>query len=263
MQAVDVTISVVGAGRLAWSLIPNLREAGAMPQQLISRDAEQLAVYAKKWDIPSISTELADVQAVDMIILAVPDAAILPLSQKLMPYLQDEQILVHTSGSTELTILTELWPLSGVLYPMQTMTRDKVVPFAKVPIFLEGSQTVLQKLEALAEKMSERVFVMDSKARMRIHLGAVWACNFPNLLWQICEKVMPDGNGLDIGLYKSLMQETLDKVLEYGPREAQTGPAIRGDIPTLYKHLAAMEGLSEQQALYKQLSRLINPNLDL
>ena len=39
----------------------------------------------------------------------------------------------------------------------------------------------------------------------------------------------------------SLAQSALQRMAESGPAEALTGPAVRGELPTLQAHLAALE----------------------
>jgi predicted short-subunit dehydrogenase-like oxidoreductase (DUF2520 family) len=53
-----------------------------------------------------------------------------------------------------------------------------------------------------------------------------------------------------------LIAETLNKSLDIGSEQAQTGPAVRGDLETLDKHMAFLEE-SGFQEVYRLLTEKI------
>jgi predicted short-subunit dehydrogenase-like oxidoreductase (DUF2520 family) len=58
------------------------------------------------------------------------------------------------------------------------------------------------------------------------------------------------------------MEETLAKALQDSPARMQTGPALRGDVDTIRRHLRLLADQPEWQELYKQLSVNINEGLE-
>ena len=64
------------------------------------------------------------------------------------------------------------------------------------------------------------------------------------------------GSGLDKDLLRPLLRETLAKLESLGPREAQTGPARRGDTATLAKHRELLRG-KPAAAIYDQITESI------
>jgi predicted short-subunit dehydrogenase-like oxidoreductase (DUF2520 family) len=94
--------------------------------------------------------------------------------------------------------------------------------------------------------------------RSEIHLAAVFACNFTTQLLQESDLLLQKSN-LDLGVLHPLIRETMEKVLELGPKEAMTGPAKRGDIATIEKHINKLED-EELKTLYKMLSDRITSN---
>jgi len=258
-------VAIIGAGRLAWSLIPHLQQAGVEVFQLISRNAKNLNHYRETYDIPHGSLKLADLRReVDLVFLTVRDAAIEELAQRLVEEaaLSPRQIFVHSSGSVPLSALQPLRERKAVFYPLQIFTRDSITSFADTPLFVEGEGEVEEVLLSLARKMSPRVYQMDSQSRLRMHMGAVIACNFPNYLFQLAQKQLPQEKGLKLDIYAPLIEATVDKALKEGPENSQTGPAIRGDKPTLDQHEKLLEDQPEVQHLYRLLSRMINPEID-
>ena len=257
MQKPVEKVVIIGAGRLAWSLIPALQQAKVEIVQLISRSEEKLDRFSQAYALPHTSTQITALDShAHLILLTVPDSAISTIA----PQLAGTQALVaHTSGSVSLDILHPTQGPIGVFYPLQTFTFSQHVDFAQVPMFIEGDEEVSQRLSSLAQRISQRVFFLDSQDRLRLHLGAVWACNFPNLLLRIAGEVLPQQPGIDIGLYESLVKEAIHNAFTYSPGKSQTGPAMRGDTDTLEQHLSLLKDHTAYAQLYRMMSTLINP----
>ena len=117
----------------------------------------------------------------------------------------------------------------GVLYPMQTFSKDRAVNFRDIPCFIEACDSkTLEIINSLASKVSEHVVEVSSDKRKKLHLAAVFACNMVNHCYRLAEKVLEEED-LDFSLYQPLIQETANKVKELSPRKAQTGPMVRYD----------------------------------
>ena len=261
MQEIISNISIIGAGNLAWSLIPNLQKAGFQVNQLISRSEEKRKLFQQTFYITDAGENIAEINPqADLIFLTVSDQAITRVGEELASYLPETAICVHTSGSTPLSDLSLLGENTGVFYPLQSFTRNQVSPFEMIPLFLEGSDYVLSVLKPIAKALSENVYIFDSEERRQLHLGAVWVNNFTNLMYRSAGKLIGD---LPFDVYRPLIEGHLEKVFQLGPEATQTGPAVRGDVSTLKKHLALLEEYPELRALYLKLSQEINPGLDL
>lgn len=225
-------IVILGRGNVACSLDEALRGAGHEVVQLWHR-GEKLQKGA------------------DFYIVAVADAAIPEVMAMLSEELASESklhVVVHTSGATPLMG-------SGVLYPMQTFTKGRRVDWKRVPVFVEGKdEEKLRQIRALGESISDSVRVMDSEHRRILHMAAVWACNFPNHLWNVCQEVL-EGADVPFDVMLPLIDETVAKIHEMSPQEAQTGPARRKDYGTMERHKALLEG--EHKQLYAMLSESI------
>ena len=51
------------------------------------------------------------------------------------------------------------------------------------------------------------------------------------------------------------------RALQDSPARMQTGPAMRGDVDTVRRHLNLLEKHPEWQEIYRELSENINPDL--
>ena len=151
-----------------------------------------------------------------------------------------EKFVVHTSGSISMDVFKSFADNYGVLYPLQTFSKNRKLDFSHIPMCIEAN-----------------VRTIASEQRKIIHLAAVFACNFPNFMYSIAEKIMRNAN-LDFNLLKPLIIETAEKVRSVSPDMAQTGPALRGDHTVMDKHMDILADDKQLQALYKQISQEIS-----
>lgn len=251
------TALIIGAGRVAWSLIPALQQAGVLIKGVLSRNYSESLRYLNAYSI-NIPEDRTNIPLVDAVFLTVADSAIESIANKFQNTLQSGQLLIHTSGSVGMDVLGN-GGMTGVLYPMQAFTKEAVVPFRSpdVPVFVEGNTDQSQELILqLAQKLSGKVQVLSSEGRRRLHLGAVIASNFSNLMYKLTDELIPE---VDFEVFESLIRNQVDLATKLGPAAAQTGPAIRGDEPTIAMHLELLRENPEIQEMYLSLSRLINP----
>jgi predicted short-subunit dehydrogenase-like oxidoreductase (DUF2520 family) len=227
--------------------------------QVCSRNIEHALRLAKVVEAAGIS-KLAELDtSVEMVIVAVNDDEI---ENVLKAVNFGKAMAVHTAGSVPMQVMADAGVARyGVMYPLQTFSRTRSVSFAQVPLFIEASsQRDLQELKFLARKISSNVVELDSQQRMLIHVAAVFACNFTNHLMTISASLLKDANQ-NFGLVKPLILETFEKILATeNPAEMQTGPAIRGDMAIVRKHI---EALGKKNAAWQQLYSLVSDNIKI
>lgn len=245
------SIVLAGTGNVAFHLGQALYNAGHTISQIYGRNekrSHELASYFKT-SFTVNSKEISN--DADVYILAVNDEAIDKV-KLLIPV--DDSLVIHTSGSTNIESLTKRFKNSGVLYPLQTLSKDVPVDFKNIPVLIEGNNEHSQKiLRNLADSISGRVEKVSSDQRLRLHIAAVFACNFTNHFFTIAFELMKE-KGLSPDLLKPLISETFRKIETKTPFEVQTGPAIRGDLITIEKHLRELEGYFNYQNLYTFVS---------
>jgi predicted short-subunit dehydrogenase-like oxidoreductase (DUF2520 family) len=185
----------------------------------------------------------------DIYILAVSDDAITEMAATLFPV--HDRLILHTAGSTPMDVLAPFSANYGVLYPLQTLSLQKEVDFSQIPLCIEANrQANLQKLNSLAQTISDQVVMVDSDQRRQLHLAAVFVCNFVNHCYAIGEELLREYN-LDFALLKPLILETATKAMQFSPHVVQTGPAVRGNINIMEKHLQMLEKHPEWQKIYE------------
>jgi predicted short-subunit dehydrogenase-like oxidoreductase (DUF2520 family) len=111
----------------------------------------------------------------------------------------------------------------------------------------------MERLEKLAETLSSHIYQLDSEGRKQLHLAAVFACNFVNHCYALSAEVL-EAKGLPFSVMLPLVDETARKVHELAPRNAQTGPAVRGDQNVMQMQAAMLAGQPDVQHIYEVLS---------
>jgi len=145
----------------------------------------------------------------------------------------------------------------GVFYPLQTFSINKPVNFKQIPICIEAcDERVQQTLLDLAKLLSTKTYVVSSEQRKKLHLAAVFACNFTNYMYDISSKIL-DESGFLFEMIQPLIAETAEKIKTMNPYEAQTGPAVRMDEKTIAKHLSMLNKRPDLKKIYKLLTKNI------
>lgn len=246
-------IALLGSGNVATHLGKALIQAGHPVTQVWSRSpnkAIELALEIGADSIQDISTISSET---DIIIIAVNDDGIEKVASQIPQ--NSHQLILHTSGTTPLSVLEKYSTNYGVLYPLQTFSKTVDVDFSTIPICIEANNSeTLTQIKSLAIQLSSNVNEVNSQQRALLHISAVFACNFTNHFYYIAQQILED-NGLNFDLLRPLIQETNDKVMLNKPSEVQTGPAKRNDEQTMQKHLAILQAQPNWQALYQMLSQ--------
>lgn len=239
-------ITIIGTGNVASHLAPALKIAGH----------DVISIRGRKLKPSSLDKET------ELYIIAVKDDAIKKVAKNIHHH---SAIVVHTSGSAEMKVLKQCSSNYGVLYPLQTFSKERKLNFNNVPLCIEASnKKTTNILLSLARSTSKNVFQINSSQRKWLHLAAVFACNFTNHLYTISEKMLKKNN-LSFDLLQPLILETAMKVIESSPKKMpargrsplgwQTGPAIRGDKEIMKKHLALLSKENQYRKIYKLISK--------
>ncbi|MDE7149531.1 MAG: DUF2520 domain-containing protein, partial [Bacteroidales bacterium] len=148
----------------------------------------------------------------------------------------------------------------GVFYCLQTFSPGDEIDFRQVPVCVEASDAATASLlESVAGSLSANVRRVDSRQRLGLHLAAVFASNYSNLMYTAAERVL-QACGLEISLLQPIIEQTAVKLRRMPPLKAQTGPALRRDDSTLEKHRQLLADLSlpdDYRRLYDELAALI------
>ena len=246
-------IAIIGAGNVATHLGLALLKAGQPLDCICNRGETRGMELAAQLGIHYLSSP-TQLNQHDLIIVAVSDDAINIVADQLKG---NTALVVHTSGTKSLTSLSVVGTSIGVFYPLQSFSKNHAIDFSTIPICVYAiNQQSCQQLYALATKLSDSVHIIDDEQRRKIHVAAVLVNNFSNYLYMKAFDFLTKNN-LPVELLIPLIVETAMKIEDISPHEAQTGPAKRGDMETIAKHLALLNDDSELQALYQMMTNRI------
>lgn len=256
-------VTILGSGNVAWHLAQAFQSKGIAIEGVWSREprnSHELASLAGCKVIPDL-LDLPDDGS--LVLLALPDHVLPDIMDKLRYRFWQHSVFVHTSGATSISILEGPFAHYGVLYPLQTLTKGHPVGPWPIPFLVHGNTVEnTERLKQIAGKLSTQVQIVSDEDRAILHLSAVIINNFINHLGGLAFNQL-EANGLDRRLLEPLALETIRKLFIYPAREIQTGPAKRGDISSLAKHLQMLANDPQFAALYRQISLSINQGLEI
>ncbi len=252
-----MNVSFIGAGNLAWHLAPALDNTDFPVREVYSQNRKNAASLADRLYKADVKTSLDFSDSPSKIfIIAVNDDAIQEVANEIT--LPQHAILVHTSGSQPLNILGFASTLNiGVLYPLQTFSKARKVDFKEIPFFIESENEITTKvLTSLVKTIAKKVILISSEKRKALHVAAVFASNFTNHMMTIAEEIL-DAHDLSLEIMKPLIAETINKSLSIGPARSQTGPAKRGDLEILDRHVEFLSNDEKLKEIYTAISQHI------
>ena len=228
-----MNIVIIGQGNVATNLDYAFRKKGIACQMVSSREG------------------LDELPQANVYIYAVKDEALASVVAQVQG--RERSLHLHTSGTMPITVFGEDKPHAGIFYPFQTFSKTRVIEdFSTVPVFFEArSIDDISAVYSLALAITSRVYETTQHDRERLHVAGVYACNFTNLMYTMAAELLKETH-IPFKALLPLIDETAAKIHTLAPRDAQTGPARRGDENVMAHHLSLLT--KEQRAVYQLLS---------
>ncbi len=250
----DKGISFIGAGRVASALCLELLRSGFLIRKVVSATSDSCRRLAgmcnASWSlIPEFQEDT------NIIIVSVPDDSLRIVLHNIKCY--DNTIIVHTAGSLGTEVFPKGLKHTGVFYPLQTFTRNRMIDFSEVNIFIESSDpTTLQSLREMSEALKSNCYEITAENRKMLHVAAVFVNNFTNFMLFEGKEISKKA-GIDFAVFRPLADETITKAFQIGPENSQTGPASRSDMGTIKNHIKLLSFSPELQKIYRELTNSI------
>ncbi len=252
------TISIVGAGNVAYRMALFLQGAGHCIECVCARDlekAEKVVRALKRSKSGAVAiTDFAQLPKSDITIIAVSDNAIGNVAAQL-PH--RDAFTVHTSGATAMSVLQEAGLRNvGVFYPLMTLSMHKDLDIRLIPYLIEAnSEQGTDTLKELVNSIKAEYKICDSALRLQFHTAAIFTTNFINYSLSLAYDIASP----DFTLLLPSAIESIRKAFLSTPAVSQTGPARRGDTNTIEKHLDVLsdEKFTEHMEVYKFLTEKI------
>jgi predicted short-subunit dehydrogenase-like oxidoreductase (DUF2520 family) len=254
-------IGLIGPGRAGAGLALALTQAGysvclhgrnkkAIPNPLTITVGD--GVSAPPW--------IADTE---IVILAVRDDAITPLAASLAAAgaITARHVVLHLSGvqgQEALGPLVSTGAALGSLHPLQTIVEPELAPSRLKGAWaaVEGMPRAVEAGERVAQDIGMRPFRIATKAKPIYHAGAVFASNYLVVVEAVAQRLLRHAGLSDADAWaalRPLVEGTIDNLSRHEPREALTGPVVRGDTATIARHLQSLA--LDDAKLYRALGR--------
>lgn len=262
---------IIGSGNVAEGLARAITGSSGMAPaghirprliQICARNREQGRGLARMMEVP-YTDSLKRLELADLYIIAVSDDAVASVSEEMG--VPADAVVAHTAGSLGPGALSDHITNRAVLYPLQTFTKGRIQDPRTIPFFIEYTTPRAGRIvESFASSISGRVMESTLEVRKRLHLAAVYACNFTNHMYAVAGRIL-NGDGLSFEIIKPLIEETAAKAIASGaPAKVQTGPAVRGDQATQELHLEILRKAVERDeidATYMEIYKLLSKSI--
>lgn len=245
-----IDVVLLGTGNVATHLFRAFSASETIRvKQVYNHSADSLVPFGCR---TNVTTSLDELVQADIYLLALKDDVIPDLAARLG---RIKGLVVHTSGAVALNAMKGPDRIA-VFYPLQTFSRELDVTYKDIPFCVEvRHEADLKLLKDLASGISGKVYEISSVQRKKLHLAAVFVCNFVNHLYSIGEEICRE-NDIPFEILQPLIRETAEKIQASSPGNVQTGPAIRKDQSTIDAHLDLIKN-RENQEIYQLLTQAI------
>lgn len=257
-------IGIIGAGKVGISLASVLKKKGYEVTAISDMQPSSLELARRYLGHDTLYTEnnLSVIEASEMIAITTQDRAIQEVRSEINSKAGslDGKLFFHTSGADPSSVLEPLnmkGALLGSLHPLQTFPdiESAITVLPETCIFIEGNPQAIPSLRSIGESIGAKVFVIDSKDKVRYHLCAVFVCNLLAALLYTGKELM-DSISVDFEPFLPIIRATIRNIENKGPLESLTGPVVRGDDKTVRAHLHSIDDMELHTRVYKALSEV-------
>lgn len=245
--------TIAGNGNMAWFLGQKLIQGGHTCKGVYGRNKAAVTLLATALQT-NVLENITDLTAADTCILAVTDTGIPAIAAQLQ---RSETVLIHTSGTTSINVLADASENTGVLWPIYSILKAGFPQHRDIPVAWEANSDRSNKIiHEIIKTFSDKAFQANTNQRQWLHLTAVIANNFTNHLVALCEEICTEQQ-LPYDILLPILRQTFERVMTVPAKNVQTGPAKRGDRPTIEKHLNMLSTHPEWHEVYRSLTASI------
>ncbi|MHC4134938.1 MAG: Rossmann-like and DUF2520 domain-containing protein [Planctomycetota bacterium] len=240
-------IAFVGCGAAGRPLGVAWRRNGHAIGAVHARTSAAEAVRVLGAGVPNGPVDDADV-----VVFATPDDALAEVARRHI--LAPAQVALHLSGAHPSTILAPTGARTASLHPLCPFA-DLEPSLAALPdsyFFVEGD--AVETAERLARDLGPHVSRIATQDKVLYHAGAAIASNYVVTLLGLARELLTQA-GVDeehaLGALVRLARGAVDNVSHVGVARGLTGPAARGDVELIARHVEALP--DPTRALYLKL----------
>ncbi|PJF40113.1 MAG: hypothetical protein CUN54_06460 [Phototrophicales bacterium] len=267
------TLAFIGVGKVGTVLARLWSDNGYRVVALYNRTPQHAKTLAQYIDAPCTQSAIEAVQQADITLLTVADDTIESVANLLTQQANGDNLkgkaIIHTSGAHGKDLLNALahhGAMTGSLHPVfpfaDVATAMQYLPGATFAV--ETDDAILQTwLTEMVTALQGNTMVIPPGQKSLYHCALTIASNYTVTLYAIAQTLLAelgaDQQAADTAL-NTLLNATVNNLVEHGARDALTGALVRNDVGTIQAHLEALQEQDrEVLEMYKQLARLTLP----
>ncbi len=261
-----LSLNIIGAGRVGSTLAQLWSQQNVFNvQALFSRNISH-AQQAVEWaGIGTAYDQFNALPAADVWLISTPDHAIRDSCEQLLAkhVIVPGNTVFHCSGalgSEQLVSAQKHGAHIASAHPLKSFVERGLVQldkFAGTPCAVEGDVKAIALLQKAFVEIGAKPFIIVSKHKSLYHAASVMVCNYQNALIEIglqtyAHAGIPAEEAL--ALIEPIVRNTIDNIFRMGPRDALTGPIVRGETEIVASEIADLHAWRPDiAAIYRQL----------
>ena len=270
MKTLNEQLSVIGSGRVGKTIARLVNDKTDISIGTLINTTQQKSIESVKFvgggSTGNFSENLSDA-CTDLVLISTPDDQIGKTADSISAsgHSFADTVIFHCSGSlssTELSSLQDKGASVASVHPLMSFSspEDAILSFEGTYCAVEGDSPAVKKLTTLFTQLGGVVFPIATESKVLYHAAATITCNYLYTLMDIGFCIF-DQIGIPAEttpkLLAPLLQSTLDNALRSGPKEALTGPIVRGEHAVVKAHLAKLQTLDPLYAdAYSTLGKI-------
>jgi hypothetical protein len=169
-------------------------------------------------------------------------------------------LFVSSSAAIDINTLKDVSLVT--LYPLGTFKKKHSGNvLLRSPFFLEFGNNISEYHKKTIKEVCKAIGIkpieLSYNERIKLHLAAVFANNFTNALMHASAGLA----GKNAKYLLPIINQTIENIQKLNPAKTQTGPAVRGDLNTIRKHLDLLAGQAELKKIYITMTKYIKNHL--
>ncbi len=239
-------LGIIGGGRAAWAFGSSWRRIG-WPITGVWLREKSLSRIAQLLEAPRVEiAELA--RDAELLLIAVSDRSIAQVAKSVPA---TDAIIFHASGATP--SLRDGFSL----HPLRTLPPvGEPSDLADTLLVFEGNHARTGRL--IARAIGARFAEIAPEQKVLYHAAAVFGANYVAALLDIAQGIMHNSGVGDVRAeLATLAHSAIDNWAAHEDDTRFTGPAARGDLETIRRHLNALRDQPRLAELYEILAEHI------